>query len=574
MTPTSAMPPSATTVTSFSGLPFSAGPAHGHALAHILNAPNAPIPSGPASAAGHPAVSANTTTGAHHDGLPALAQPPPFIPPIDLRPSFSSSLPPPLVSTQGSNRRIPIAAPPSLPTVIGSPHSPARFLHRDVSVIYENDDTVSFVTAPSEHFSESESEYDEEEVDLGVPRRRSSSFEDVGYPYERYKGEQYDMEIGESQSHMSLPDGMFDIELGPITDAFPLPPASPPHLYPPSAPHRSPSRTNNASVRDLHHDESPECDEADEDYGEQLTQVDASNPFATPVDYRSVRTHTSVLTGSGAGSILETISRRSHDTNRTMVERAIDNRWLRGVSWGSFKSFKEKTRRWSQYRKSGLSKFMGGEDDLEANRSMSLKSRLSRAMPWTSAPTACILFWMGFIAPWCWLIGGWYLSERSGEVKESEGQFLDTAVLQWPHQQYRVRTTEQKRSLRFWRSREIKAEGPVQPTEKQPSHKDEPVGEQHEDTETTPMTPVDTAPVPAPGPTLANGHAHGYANDLHPNRRPPSTPSRPADAQVDKMEVQLIDRWVSRCRIAAVTCGALICVAVVVVVIIVAGVRS
>jgi hypothetical protein len=29
--------------------------------------------------------------------------------------------------------------------------------------------------------------------------------------------------------------------------------------------------------------------------------------------------------------------------------------------------------------------------------------------PWTSAQAtrACVLFWIGFIAPWCWLIGGW-----------------------------------------------------------------------------------------------------------------------------------------------------------------------
>ena len=38
--------------------------------------------------------------------------------------------------------------------------------------------------------------------------------------------------------------------------------------------------------------------------------------------------------------------------------------------------------------------------------------------------------------------------------------------------------------------------------------------------------------------------------------------------------MRLIDRWVLRCRIAAVTGGALICIAVIVVVVIVAGVKS
>ncbi len=33
---------------------------------------------------------------------------------------------------------------------------------------------------------------------------------------------------------------------------------------------------------------------------------------------------------------------------------------------------------------------------------------------------ACVLFWAGFVAPWCWLIGGWLLS-RAGEAFEPEG---------------------------------------------------------------------------------------------------------------------------------------------------------
>ncbi|KAM5545907.1 hypothetical protein V8D89_000033 [Ganoderma adspersum] len=33
---------------------------------------------------------------------------------------------------------------------------------------------------------------------------------------------------------------------------------------------------------------------------------------------------------------------------------------------------------------------------------------------------ACVLFWAGFVAPWCWLIGGWLLS-REGEAFEPEG---------------------------------------------------------------------------------------------------------------------------------------------------------
>ena len=34
---------------------------------------------------------------------------------------------------------------------------------------------------------------------------------------------------------------------------------------------------------------------------------------------------------------------------------------------------------------------------------------------------ACVLFWAGFVVPWCWFIGGWLLS-REGEAFEPEGQ--------------------------------------------------------------------------------------------------------------------------------------------------------
>jgi len=38
--------------------------------------------------------------------------------------------------------------------------------------------------------------------------------------------------------------------------------------------------------------------------------------------------------------------------------------------------------------------------------------------------SACVLFWVGFVAPWCWLVGGWMpprdASLRGNEMKEDQ----------------------------------------------------------------------------------------------------------------------------------------------------------
>lgn len=48
------------------------------------------------------------------------------------------------------------------------------------------------------------------------------------------------------------------------------------------------------------------------------------------------------------------------------------------------------------------------------------KSRESQETPKRPTP-ACLLFWVGFVAPWCWMIGGWMLT-KSGETKTGEGK--------------------------------------------------------------------------------------------------------------------------------------------------------
>lgn len=47
------------------------------------------------------------------------------------------------------------------------------------------------------------------------------------------------------------------------------------------------------------------------------------------------------------------------------------------------------------------------------------KSRESQKSQSQTTP-ACLLFWLGFVAPWCWMIGGWMLT-RGGKTRAQEG---------------------------------------------------------------------------------------------------------------------------------------------------------
>ncbi|PSR81759.1 hypothetical protein PHLCEN_2v6268 [Hermanssonia centrifuga] len=330
----------------------------------------------------------------------------PSIPPLDLRPNFAGSL--------GVPRKSNLAA-PSLPTVIGSPRP-------NVSVIYEDSvRSSSFITAPSVHVSESDVDLEEGvEDDLGVQTERySDPFGDgQGYPSSMAAQTQA------SQSHMSLSEGLYDIDLSP---------------------NRRP-------------------------------------PTPTPSHSWSIDT-----------SVLDTMSRRSVDSDSTKVESAITNRWRRASLRLSFGSF------------------MGDRD----TRGSKNKSKVT---------SACILFWLGFIAPWCWLIGGWYLS-RSGEMKP-DGQFLQTVSWKWPRKKWHSNSTtevgtapkvgKQRRGLAFWTT----------------------TREHVRSQETLPMSPIH------------------------------STPSTTSMRFPKKGCVQVIDPWVSRCRVAAVTSGILLLVAVIIAVVV------
>ncbi|KAF7799670.1 hypothetical protein EIP86_010910 [Pleurotus ostreatoroseus] len=101
------------------------------------------------------------------------------------------------------------------------------------------------------------------------------------------------------------------------------------------------------------------------------------------------RFHNQEAPSSSFTSILETMSRRSQGSNDTMVESAIKRRWLLGLSFGSYRTDRGT---WEPGKRARMT-------------------------------SACVLFWLGFIAPWCWLIGGWYLAP-SGEMKP-DGQLVN-----------------------------------------------------------------------------------------------------------------------------------------------------
>lgn len=358
----------------------------------------------------------------------------PSIPPVDVRPNFASSL----GVAPGAGRR-PDAQHASVP---GARPNPTV----TVSVIYEDSlRTISFITARSAHDTNSDPDLERgpeepDEYDLGTA---SGSFnydeehddEDDVTPDTTPEGGRHPSPYGynraegtDEYSHMSLPSDFYDIELNPT--------------------HRTPN---------------------------------ADSP-------------PSRVQGYSTPSILETISRRSRSaaSDATAVETAIQRRWLRGLSFGSYRTERGQ---W------------GAKDD-------SARGAIT---------SACILFFVGFFAPWCWLIGGWYLS-TSGEIKP-DGQYLQTVPWKWPRRRRArnvVKPPKADVKLRytlspFWRSR-------VQ--------------------ETMPMSPVD------------------------------SRASITSLRSLKKEEVVFdIDPWVVRCRIAAVISGLLLAAGIIVVLVVLAGLR-
>ena len=193
----------------------------------------------------------------------------------------------------------------------------------------------------------------------------------------------------------------------------------------------------------------------------------------------------------------DVVSEHSFETSTTttaVVDSRIQYRWLRGLSFGSVR-----------FQKPGKQEFR------------------------TTA--AFVLFWVGFIAPWCWLIGGWYLS-HSGEMVP-DGQYLSTVSLMWPRGDYKdefgfeqkAGSVKSGKGLAGWKS-------------KATAFWHHPFGG-HSSKEVLPLSVKDTTPVPP----------------------------------VSESAVEALDPWVRRCRIAAIISGVILILACIVTLIVVVGVR-
>ncbi|THH28978.1 hypothetical protein EUX98_g5206 [Antrodiella citrinella] len=227
-------------------------------------------------------------------------------------------------------------------------------------------------------------------------------------------------------------------------------------------------------------------------------------PSSTLVD-RFSRDATTCLNATPRGNISEH-SFETSTTSTAVVETRIHNRWLKGLSFGSV-----------SFAKPG-----GGEHKQEVR----------------PATAAFVLFWVGFIAPWCWLIGGWYLS-RSGEMVP-DGQYLSTVSLMWPR------------------------------------------GDFADDIELGPKAQAQAPSIESTGVTGTGWRSRlaVWAFWHHPSGKHSSKEVLPLSVK-DHMHfphgnggsVEVLDPWVKRCRVAAIVSGAMLLLALVVTLIIVFGVR-
>ncbi|KAI0058345.1 hypothetical protein BV25DRAFT_1830180 [Artomyces pyxidatus] len=138
------------------------------------------------------------------------------------------------------------------------------------------------------------------------------------------------------------------------------------------------------------------------------------------------------------------------------------------------------------------------------------------------APLPALLFWAGFLAPWCWLIGGWLVAE--GRLDE-------------------------------------KGDGPILPVWK--IHSTDALGKER--------TPPDEKPREAAAEAGSELRAwwKGWTSTFRRARAAVGEPKPPVQPPLR----QRAEAWVVRCRVAAVASGALILIAFVVAVIVAGGTK-
>ncbi|KAH8112367.1 hypothetical protein DFH11DRAFT_1511717 [Phellopilus nigrolimitatus] len=162
-----------------------------------------------------------------------------------------------------------------------------------------------------------------------------------------------------------------------------------------------------------------------------------------------------------------------------------------------------------------------------------LHANLKTHAPWRGGKPAEVLFWTGFLAPWCWLIGGWMLA-RSGHTM-AEG--LPSGA----------------------------KEGPILPVHNPSSPH---LQSHHEKSrEQTPGLPSEKNGAPAASTSMWEAAKNSSADllaSLRGDRAREDADSRSKSRQgqirgdVSMLVETRMDPWVSRCRVAAVLSGMLI----------------
>ncbi|KAH9912454.1 uncharacterized protein B0H18DRAFT_1127142 [Fomitopsis serialis] len=123
----------------------------------------------------------------------------------------------------------------------------------------------------------------------------------------------------------------------------------------------------------------------------------------------------------------------AHSVSSSGSDAYIHNRWLRGISFGS------------------------GNYEFHIPRASSRRRSRSCLPERLAATSACVLFWLGFMGPWCWLIGGWMLTTE-GELEPEFRRDADAKGAILP-QAARAKALRTLAPLTVWLSGAVAREG-------------------------------------------------------------------------------------------------------------------
>ena len=183
-----------------------------------------------------------------------------------------------------------------------------------------------------------------------------------------------------------------------------------------------------------------------------------------------------------------------------------------------------------------------------------MKDEVKRGAPWSEQEgkqPAKVLFWTGFVAPWCWLIGGWMLARSGGTM--AEGLPSGAKELELPlHMRNNLALQVQVRHQRSGETRDV----PTAENEKQGT------SEHH--------SSIWRSAKASSVELLDSLRGHTRRGDQVGNTNANTRPNKPVkipakttvravvmhgDVPVPILITTHVDPWVSRCRVAAVVSG-------------------